>query len=67
MPGEGNWGSSISTRKNTSRAKNVPREKEDPFIIQESLQQKDIILNTFVSSNRASKYTKHKPIECDKE
>lgn len=66
VPGEGNWGSSINIRKNTSKAKNVPRDKEDPFITQDPLQQEVIILNTFVPKNRASKYTKHKPTECNK-
>ena len=58
MPGGREWVAARKPGKNTFRAKAVARDEEGPFTIQESPQQKDlIILNTSVSNNRAPKYT----------
>ena len=58
MPAGREWVAARKPGENTFRAKAVARDEEGPFTIQESPQQKDlIILNTSVSNNRAPKYT----------
>lgn len=66
--GEESWVVSLSSPKIHFRSKNIPRNKEGEVIVTpESLQLKDIILNSFEPSNKASKYTKQKAKEMQQE